>query len=92
MKTLFTVTVALGLVLASASSFAHNHMKGKHMGKHMEEEFKKADTNSDGKLSKEEWTAKHNAKFADMDSNSDGMITLEEQQAMRDEMKKAKKK
>jgi uncharacterized low-complexity protein len=48
-----------------------------------------ADTNKDGKVTKEEWTAHHNAMFEHMDANKDGVIDKSEME--RGEMAKKKK-
>ena len=37
-----------------------------------------ADANKDGKITKEEWTAHHNAMFEHMDANKDGVIDKDE--------------
>jgi uncharacterized low-complexity protein len=37
-----------------------------------------ADANRDGKITKEEWTAHHNAMFEHMDANKDGTISKDE--------------
>lgn len=37
-----------------------------------------ADANKDGKITKEEWTAHHNAMFENMDANKDGFIGKDE--------------
>ena len=37
-----------------------------------------ADTNKDGKITKEEWTAHHDAMFSHMDANKDGVISKDE--------------
>ncbi|KIO49690.1 hypothetical protein [Nitrosospira sp. NpAV] len=37
-----------------------------------------ADANKDGKITKEEWTAHHNAMFEHMDANKDGFIGKDE--------------
>lgn len=37
-----------------------------------------ADANKDGKITKEEWTAHHNAMFEHMDANKDGTISKDE--------------
>ena len=50
-----------------------------------------ADTNKDGKISKAEFMAKHEAMFAAADTNKDGMLDEEEHQAMHGDMKKKMK-
>lgn len=37
-----------------------------------------ADANNDGKITKEEWTAHHNAMFEHMDVNKDGVVDKDE--------------
>jgi Ca2+-binding EF-hand superfamily protein len=37
-----------------------------------------ADANRDGKITREEWTAHHNAMFEHMDANKDGTISKDE--------------
>lgn len=37
-----------------------------------------ADANNDGKITKEEWTAHHNAMFEHMDANKDGVVDKDE--------------
>ncbi|MBX9725930.1 MAG: hypothetical protein K2X09_01585 [Rickettsiales bacterium] len=39
------------------------------------------DTNKDGVISKEEWTARSDKAFTEIDANKDGKITQEEQKA-----------
>lgn len=39
-----------------------------------------ADANKDGKVTKEEWSAHHNAMFEHMDTNKDGVIEKDEMQ------------
>ncbi len=46
-----------------------------------------ADTNKDGKVSKEEFTAQHNAMFEKMDTNKDGFIDKDEMAKMMSSMK-----
>ena len=48
-----------------------------------------ADTNKDGKVTKDEWTAHHNAMFEHMDTNKDGAIDKSEME--KGEMSKKKK-
>lgn len=56
----------------------------------------KADTNSDGKLSYDEYRASHEERmekhFKRMDANSDGFVDAGEKQAMRDKMREMFKK
>lgn len=42
-----------------------------------------ADTNKDGKITKEEWTKHHDLKFEQMDSNKDGAIDKDEMEKSR---------
>jgi Ca2+-binding EF-hand superfamily protein len=46
-----------------------------------EAEFKKMDTNGDGKISADEWTAAHKEMFSKMDTNGDGKISVDEMKA-----------
>ncbi|MBK7299601.1 MAG: EF-hand domain-containing protein [Moraxellaceae bacterium] len=50
-----------------------------------------ADTNKDGKISKAEFMAKHEAMFTVADTNKDGMLDDKEHQAMHGDMKKKMK-
>lgn len=58
-----------------------------------DERFKAVDTNSDGKLSREEFltdaTTRAAELFARIDANSDGQATKEEMKANRERMQKA---
>lgn len=47
----------------------------------------KADADKDGKVSKAEFTASSEKKFAEMDKNSDGFITPDEMKAHHEAMK-----
>lgn len=49
--------------------------------------FQKIDTNADGVVSKEEWLARGEQKFAEMDANRDGKLSKEEMKAHRDAMR-----
>ncbi len=42
------------------------------------------DTNNDGKVSKEEFMARHEAMFSKMDANGDGVVDADEMKAMQD--------
>ena len=69
----------------------HHESKGKAMkeGKCGEGKcgMSMADTNKDGKVSKEEFTAQHNAMFEKMDTNKDGFIVKDEMAKMMSSMK-----
>jgi len=54
--------------------------RGPQTPEQIEAGFKQMDTNKDGSISKEEWTAagRREQGFARFDANSDGKITLEE--------------
>ncbi len=43
--------------------------------------FAKADTDSNGQISKAEWTAMSDTKFSEADTNADGNVTKEEKLA-----------
>lgn len=55
-----------------------------HMGGQM---MDMADTNKDGKISKDEFAKHHDQMFTQMDKNADGMIDAGERAAMKDQMK-----
>lgn len=50
------------------------------------------DTDKDKKISKQEWQAFHDKRFAEIDKNGDGFLTKDEFKAQRKEMKKKHKK
>lgn len=97
--------IALSLVL-SASSLAmaasdtttpapgqmpmNGQMKGQ-MQQKMQQHMKEVDTNGDGNISKEEFMANCEKRFAKMDANGDGQITAEERQQMRAKWKQQHK-
>ena len=87
------VAVAAGAIILGLSLLSTPAMAGGGKGKKKmdpAEEFKKLDTNNDGKLSKEEFekferarkkaneTKKAANQFNHLDSNNDGFISLEE--------------
>jgi Ca2+-binding EF-hand superfamily protein len=57
-----------------------------------DEKFKMMDTNSDGRVSREEHAAAAHAKFGKLDTNSDGIITTAELEAGAGEKKSSKLK
>ncbi len=50
-------------------------------GGHTVEKFLEADTDKNGSVSKEEFSARYNEKFTKMDGDSDGNVTAEEYEA-----------
>lgn len=72
------------LIVALCFGFTAPVMAADKPKKGPEEAFKKMDTNSDGKVSKDEFkakakdAAKADAAFAKKDKNSDGFLSLEE--------------
>ena len=84
MKKLLLATALLGtLGMATNAVLADDHKMGDHSKKMME----RVDTNSDGMVSKAEFMAKHEEKFAMMDKNSDGMLSKDEMMEAKKEMK-----
>ncbi|MGE8722014.1 EF-hand domain-containing protein [Leptospira terpstrae] len=89
MKKILTILTSVAFLL-SASIFAHDHDghgKNAMAGDH----FKKMDTNSDNKVSKEEWQKFHEGFFTELDKDADGSVTLEEMKAARMEKREEKK-
>ncbi len=86
--------VAIATSLAAGSVFAadtgnvattppagvHGGPGGGEHGDH----FKKADTNGDGFVSKDEWRAQGDKMFAEIDANHDGKISMDEMKAHRE--------
>jgi Ca2+-binding EF-hand superfamily protein len=91
MKIIQIVTItALALGLSQMAYANHDGTDGKHCDhKHTMQD---ADTNKDGAVSHEEFTANHqkmaDEMFAKMDANNDGKIDQAERQAMKDKMGK----
>ena len=84
MKKLILAAVAVSaLSIASGAAMAEHHEGGYGKGKMME----KVDTNGDGMISKAEFMAKHEEKFAKMDKDGDGNLSAEEMKQARGEMK-----
>ncbi len=88
----FTITLLALIGLSSSISFAADEKKpaGERGKRDPEQIMKHLDTNSDGKVSLDEWKAGPRAqqdpakaaeRFGKIDSNSDGSITLEELKA-----------
>ena len=93
----FRKTSALAAMLSLfAFGFAHAG-DGEACDKHGHKDgMKKADTNSDGKLSYDEYRTSHEKRmekhFKRMDANSDGFVDATEKQAARDKMRERFKK
>ena len=62
-------------LLSACSHYGHKGHHGKR------DHWKTMDANSDGKVSKAEFTKAHEAKFTAMDANKDGSVTKEEKMA-----------
>lgn len=73
------------LLLAPIQSRAEEH---KMPHPHGEKMFQKMDTNGDGTISQDEWTAHHGSKFAEIDANKDGKLSKEELKAHHEKHKK----
>ncbi|MBM9546965.1 EF-hand domain-containing protein [Leptospira sp. 201903074] len=89
MKKIQTILTSVAFFL-TASVFAHDHEgHGKNVmaGDH----FKKMDSNSDNKVSKEEWQKFHDGFFTELDKDADGSVTFEEMKAARMEKREEKK-
>lgn len=80
-------SIILCLMLSATFSFAGHHEEGGKKGKR----FKEMDTDGDNKLSKSEFMAAQEKRFAKMDANSDGFVTRDEKKSFK-KMKKAMKK
>jgi hypothetical protein len=92
-RILFLVAALAGVGFASGSVWAAHHEGGdakgkghhKRHGKHM---FEKKDADGNGEVSKAEWLAASEARFADADTDGNGSITQQEWQDAHDRMKK----
>jgi len=83
MNKLFLAAALLGSVAIGSTAVMAEHHEGDHKGKMME----RIDTDGDGMVSKAEFMAKHEEKFAKMDADSDGMLTTEEMKEAKAQMK-----
>ena len=80
MKKLFVSALILGLL--PSTSYAEHQMDKAHMDKM----FSMCDGNSDGKLSKDEYTKHKMESFSKADKNNDGSLGKEEHDGMMKEM------
>jgi len=80
----------LALGLSQTVYAEQDSADGKHCD-HKKHSMQEADTNKDGAISHDEFTAAHQARadkmFAKMDTNGDGKIDASERQAMKAKMK-----
>ena len=80
----------LALGLSQTVSADQHSADGKHCD-YKKNSIQEADTNKDGAISHDEYTAAHQARaekmFAKMDTNGDGKIDASERQAMKAKMK-----
>ncbi len=80
----------LALGLSQTVSADQHSADGKHCD-YKKHSMQEADTNKDGAISHDEFTAAHQARaekmFAKMDANGDGKIDASERQAMKAKMK-----
>jgi hypothetical protein len=86
-KTLFALLFFAGVTLnlsAKHHKGGHQGMKGLMHTKMLE----KIDTDKDGKISKQEWQAHHDERFAELDADKDGAISQEEFKAHHQKMMK----
>ena len=73
MTKLFLAAALAGTMLGGAAMAAQDAPQGRGGGMMM-----RADTNGDGSISRAEFTAQAEARFARMDKNGDGFITADE--------------
>ena len=85
MKKFAVVTSVAAIALIGGTALANHHDGG-----NWEEKFEKVDTNSDGKISMNEWNAHGKVWFDKIDANKDGSITKAEKEAFT-EMKHEKR-
>jgi hypothetical protein len=86
MKALIPALILLAapaVALAQPPGGAGGAPRGPQTPQQIEAGFKQMDTNKDGSISKEEWTAagRREQGFARIDANGDGKITLDEMKA-----------
>ena len=87
MRTKLMLAAAAMVMMTAPVAMAGEHGEGKHGGKMME----KMDTDGDGKVSKAEFVAAHEARFAKTDTDADGFLTAEEMKAAWEHMREKRK-
>ncbi|MCD8497515.1 MAG: hypothetical protein LRZ85_05205 [Alphaproteobacteria bacterium] len=92
MKKLLTLA-AVAMIAVPVTAHAEDTAKGDHKGPG--KMFEETDTDGDGMMSKDEFMAFHEKRFAEMDGNGDGKISTEEAKAKaqewREKMKERRK-
>ena len=89
--TLKKTLVAAGMSAALLSVAACNGGRDHHRPPHHAKLFEKMDSNSDGKITKSEFSTHSDEKFSKMDIDGDGAITKEEAKQHFKSMKKKHK-
>ena len=82
-KLLLSAIAISALSIGTTAAIAGHHEDGDHKNKMME----RIDTDGDGFISKAEFMAKHEEKFAKMDLNNDGKLAKDELEAAKAKMK-----
>lgn len=77
-----TAAILSAFTLSTHAVMADNHEGEGHKGNRME----RIDTDGDGKISKAEFIAKHEAMFTKIDTDGDGYLSKEEKKAGRQKM------
>ena len=90
--TIFTVIALVAIFFGSITTSFAEGGEGKGCSGHKGKMFERTDTNGDGVISHEEFSAKAERRFKKMDADSDGKVTKEEAKnhhaAMREKYKK----
>ncbi len=90
--TVFTITALVTIFFGSITSSFAEGGEGKGCGHHKGKMFEKMDTDADGVISHEEFSAEAERRFKKMDADGDGKVTREEAKshhtAMREKYKK----
>lgn len=77
--------LALAATATDGSAPPQGQMPGK-MQQHMQQHMQEMDSNGDGNISKQEFLANCEKRFARMDSNGDGQISPQEREQMKAKM------
>jgi hypothetical protein len=90
--TVFTAVAFITIFFGSITTSFAEGVEGKGCGGHKGKMFEKMDTNGDGVMSHEEFSAKAEERFKMMDADSDRKITKEEAKNHHAAMRKKYKK